>query len=38
MDFWDYYDYRFYRNVGVAKAAGAEAKAEPPGSVIDEDF
>jgi hypothetical protein len=32
------YDYRFYRNLGVATAAGAEAKAEAPGSVIDEDF
>ena len=38
MDFFkSYSDYRFDRIVGVAAAAGAEVKAEPPGSVIDED-
>jgi hypothetical protein len=36
--FGSYYDYRFYRIVGVATAAGAEANAEAPRSVINEYF
>jgi|APFre7841882793_1041355.scaffolds.fasta_scaffold233963_1 hypothetical protein len=32
--FYSFWDYRFYRIMGVARAAGAEVKAEAPGSVI----
>jgi hypothetical protein len=35
--FGSYYDYRVYRILGVATAGGAEAKAEAPRSIIDED-
>jgi hypothetical protein len=33
-----YSDYRSYRILGVATAAGEEVKAEAPGSVIYKDF
>jgi hypothetical protein len=36
--FGSYHDYRFYRILGVAIAAGAEANAEAPGSVISCEF
>lgn len=36
--FRSYSDYRFYRIPGVATAAGAEVKADAPGSVINKDF
>jgi hypothetical protein len=38
MDFLIYYDYRFYRILGVATAAGAKVKAEAPRSVINQYF
>jgi len=36
MIFRFYYDYRFYRILGVATAAGAEVKGDAPRSVINQ--